>query len=171
MGVFKYLITHGTCADRSYPYTGHDGTPKKKLPTPYRAVSWGYANPTSYATPSVKDIKTKLLQHGPIAVTVNATDAFEAYTGGVFNEFAPGDINHAVVLIGWDDTKGKKGAWLMKNSWSTGWGDHGFMWIEYGSNAIGSFAAWVEAKNAKVSLPAHFFQQMVGIQPHFSRIE
>jgi hypothetical protein len=47
------------------------------------------------------------------------------------------------MIIGWDDTKQ---AWLMRNSWSTTWGDSGYAWIKYNSNNIGRRAAWVVAK-------------------------
>jgi cathepsin L len=48
-------------------------------------------------------------------------------------------INHAVILCGWDDAKG---AWLLKNSWGTGWGENGFMWIKYGCNKVGYGACY-----------------------------
>jgi hypothetical protein len=102
----------------------------------------------------VDRLKDALCKFGPLAVTVLATDAFQAYTGGdIFNECASGDINHAVTLIGWDDDKQ---AWLIKNSWGTGWGDtcgygseRGYMWIAYGCNKIGAYAAWVYAQPKK----------------------
>jgi len=60
-----------------------------------------------------------------------------------------GIVNHGVTLIGWDDSKN---AWLIKNSWNTGWGDvcgygteRGYMWIAYDCDNIGFAAAWVQA--------------------------
>jgi cathepsin L len=96
-------------------------------------------------------LKQALLEHGPLVVLVHMDNAFKAYKGGVFNERSQGKVNHAVVLLGWDDTKR---AWLIQNSYGNKWGTKmidepwaiaGYMWIEWESNGIGQFAAWVDA--------------------------
>jgi hypothetical protein len=63
------------------------------------------------------------------------------------------DINHDVILVGWDDRKGKNGAWLLRNSWGTSWGEDGYMWIEYGANQVGTSALWVTATALPPPIP------------------
>ena len=53
--------------------------------------------------------------------------------------------NHAVTLVGWDDTKvtaGGTGAWIMKNNWNTSWGDKGFFYISYNDAVVLSEATY-----------------------------
>jgi len=57
----------------------------------------------------------------------------------------PGNIDHIVAIVGWDDKIGDHGSWIIKNSWGTYWGDGGYMRLAYGSNNIGFGAAWVAA--------------------------
>lgn len=65
------------------------------------------------------------------------------YKSGVFNENSNADINHAVTLVGWDDSKQ---AWRIKNSWGKAWEEAGYMWIAYNANKIGYGTSWVQAK-------------------------
>ena len=48
--------------------------------------------------------------------------------------------NHEVSVVGWDDNYPKEnflitppgdGAWIVKNSWGTGWGDNGYLYVSY----------------------------------------
>ena len=152
---FQYLRNIGVATEASYPYHQTDGTCNKYVTRPYRAFTWGYVGNDNYI-PSVAALKWALCTYGPLWVSVRATPAFQAYVSGVFDEHASGDSNHAVTLIGWDDSKK---AWLIKNSWGTGWGDvcgygaeRGYMWISYTSNSIGYAAAWVRAQSKMIAL-------------------
>lgn len=111
---------------------------------PYKAVDapCSYcSNPTRYYLPSygsvsntVSKIKSAIYTYGSVAAAVYVNSYFQAYRSGVFAGCTSGSVNHAIVLCGWDDAKG---AWLLKNSWGTGWGEQGFMWIKYGCCSVG----------------------------------
>ena len=149
---FGRLISNGVATEASYPYTATNSACNTTVARPYRAVAWGYVT-TGSGIPTVVQTKQALCAHGPLAVAVAATSAFQAYTTGVFNQTTTAGVNHGVTLIGWDDTKN---AWLIKNSWGPGWGMAGYMWIKYNSNKITYGAAWVQAKNTFYPVPYDF---------------
>ena len=56
------------------------------------------------------------------------------------------DINHEVTIVGWDDSFDKSkfstvppgnGAFIVKNSWGSVWGDNGFFYISYYDTNVG----------------------------------
>lgn len=140
---FEFMRKDGAVLEGQFPYQAQDvGCRNMNNATKFQAETWGFVSDYQ-EIPDVGDLKQAMCEHGPLAVAVNATEFFQWYTGGVFNEKDRNGINHAVTLVGWDDNKK---AWLMKNSWGTGWGESGYMWIAYDSNNIGAYAAWVDAR-------------------------
>lgn len=149
-GALVYMQLAGVLNEKRYEYNQRDNNTCRDNQS-YRkhkmlAWSWLDANPTDIdATAS---IKRAILQYGAVVSHVVATDAFTSYGGSeneVFDEipssqFNQFDINHAVVIVGWDDDKG---AWLVRNSWGAGWGNDGYCWIKYLYNGIGYRSFWV----------------------------
>ncbi len=89
-------------------------------------------------------IKQAIMTYGPVSVCCAVTEAFGAYSRGVFNENDPdAEINHAVALVGWDDSQGTNGVWFLRNSWGSWWGEEGYMRIEYGVCKVGYAACYV----------------------------
>jgi len=112
---------------------------------PYYLESWSYIG-SGTAIPSVNAMKQAIFDNGPIAVGVYADFAFRGYSTGVFNacaEVEEDEINHAVVIVGWNDSLGTEGAWIVKNSWGEDWGQDGYMLIEYNCSNIGYGACYV----------------------------
>jgi cathepsin L len=168
MPVFDHMISKGTATEASYPFTGNDSAAcPAATATPYKATSWGFVGPNQSTIPSVSAIKTALCQHGPLATAVMVDAPFQAYTGGVFDEHTKSFswINHGVTIVGWDNSKN---AWLIKNSWGTGWGEtggfgseRGYMWIAYNTNNVGIATAWVDARSNKWDLIADYRKFLV----------
>ncbi len=125
-----YLAYVGSC---DCPYVHH-----------YVIESWAYVG-SEYGIPSVDAIKQAIMDYGLISVGVHANSALQAYGGGIFNGCDEnGELNHAVTLVGWDDTQGTEGVWFVRNSWGTGWGeDGGYGRLEYGCSSIGYAAAYI----------------------------
>jgi C1A family cysteine protease len=138
--VLNYAEQQGVAKESAYPYVGMTESCHLAQKS-YKVLAWNYVdNPQ----PTVAEIKNSLCQHGAIAVGINATTAFLGYQSGVFNENVGGtDVNHAVAIIGWDDSKQ---AWRIKNSWGTTWGEQGFAWVHYGVDLIGFWGTWLQAK-------------------------
>lgn len=144
--VFEWCKTHGIAA--SGEYGGYFANPRACKDTSamklWKIADYGYVGKQN-GIPSIQAMKDAMVKFGPLSVAIAANNAFSnMQKGSVFRGNATG-INHAVILVGWDDSKGSNGAWLLRNSWGKGWVDDGYCWIEYGSNSVGYGAMWAVA--------------------------
>jgi C1A family cysteine protease len=106
----------------------------------YQPDDWGFADSAGGSgVTSTTDIKSAIMQYGAVGCGVAADNAFQAYTGGVFTDSGSTQVDHDIILVGWDDSTG---TWILRNSWSTAWGENGYMRIAYGANAVGSESVW-----------------------------
>jgi len=134
----------GAVLEQYFPYSATDEPCNGPYPHSYLIEDWFYIG-DSGSIPPVDSIKQAIMTYGPVSVSVTVNSAFHAYSGGIFNQHDGGDINHAVVLVGWDDNQGSDGVWFLRNSWGPNWGeDGGYMRIEYGCSSIGYAACYVD---------------------------
>jgi cathepsin L len=135
------LVDPGAMMEECFPYVADDVPCNTSCPTPYQILGWAFVE-GEWVVPSVEDIKLAIYTNGAVQAAVYVDRWFQAYTGGVFNKCKKKVTwtNHVVTLCGWDDAKG---AWLLKNSWGTLWGENGFMWIKYNCNLVGEGANYV----------------------------
>jgi C1A family cysteine protease len=85
-------------------------------------------------------IKQAVIDHGALYCAFFWGDAYYNAANQAFYCNATSDANHAVTLVGWDDAfsaanfntaPAGNGAFLIKNSWGTAWGNAGYFWISY----------------------------------------
>ncbi|NXT89461.1 CYSP2 proteinase, partial [Anhinga rufa] len=96
----------------------------------------GYA---SVEPGSTTALKAALVKHGPVAVNIDASHkSFAFYANGVYEEPRCGEstLDHAVLAVGYGVLHGKS-YWLIKNSWSTYWGNDGYILMAMKDNNCG----------------------------------
>jgi uncharacterized protein YjdB len=92
-----------------------------------------------------EDVKNMIMNYGAISASYYSDG--QAYTSDYYDStnFAyyyngTSGTNHAIIIVGWDDefdksnfstTPSNNGAWLVKNSWGTSYGDSGYFWLSY----------------------------------------
>jgi hypothetical protein len=146
---FDLFIQPGVADRRIVPYQGQQQNCAANAARPYLALSWRYIDPGNNpnSLPTTDALKQALCDHGPLVAAVFAsTVTFGAHDGtGVIRDFRSGQnnqVDHAIMIIGWDNARE---AWIIKNSWGTGWGAQGFGYVGFNYNNIGLGASYVEA--------------------------
>ena len=80
----------------------------------------------------------EIAKRGPIACTVAVTEAFEAYSGGVFrDDTGAKSLDHSISVLGWGTDENGTDYWIGRNSWGTYWGETGFFKIVKGVDNLG----------------------------------
>lgn len=131
---FQYLKQYGVMTEESYKYTAYDGNCKYNKKKVSVEVT-GFRDIES----NEERIKEVLFENGPLSIAVNATP-FQFYNKGILrptkNNCNPQQLNHGVLLVGYGSENGVN-YWIIKNSWSTEWGEDGYIRLERGTGACG----------------------------------
>ena len=128
---------NGLCNEESYPYVS--GTTKTNGPCQKTCsiVSGSDISTTvSVSANSDNAMMTALVQQ-PVSVAIEADQSsFQLYKSGVFTGSCGTNLDHGVLLVGYGTMNGLD-YYIMKNSWSSGWGSQGYMYMARGVDASG----------------------------------
>ncbi len=132
---YNLFINYGAIAESNMPYRADDQIPctqENYIPIANQLMYMNIPN-------NVNAIKNALMC-GPVSTTFTVYDDFFGYGGGCYEHADTDPINHAVVIVGWNDNLcDGQGAWIVKNSWGTSWGMNGYFYIKYNSSGFGQY--------------------------------
>ncbi|KAH8354079.1 hypothetical protein KR084_006631 [Drosophila pseudotakahashii] len=137
--VYQWMLqSGGVPTEEEYgPYLGQDGYCHVNNVTLVAPIK-GFVNVTSN---DPNAFKLALLKHGPLSVAIDASPkTFSFYSHGVYYEpSCKNDVDgldHAVLAVGYGTINGED-YWLVKNSWSTYWGNDGYILMSAKKNNCG----------------------------------
>ena len=83
------------------------------------------------------ELQSAVANLGPVSVGVDASQGFQFYNSGVYNDpkCSSTNLDHAVLVVGYGtDPDTKQDYWLVKNSWNTNWGEQGYIRMRRNDN-------------------------------------
>jgi C1A family cysteine protease len=134
---FKWIQGNGgLCTESAYPYTSGSTGTKGTCYTSCTKVSGSKI--VSYTDLGQTESQ---LQAGvdlqPVSVAVDASSAWQMYSSGVFTGSCTNNVNHGVLNVGYGTWTDGTPYWKVKNSWGTGWGQGGYIYMQRNTGTYG----------------------------------
>lgn len=123
----------GLCSESAYPYTSGTtktaGTCQKTCSTVANSKVVTYADVAASSDAAMMAALAKQ----PVSIAIEADQKdFQLYKSGVFTGACGTNLDHGVLAVGYGTLDGED-YYLVKNSWSTTWGDGGYIRLGRGS--------------------------------------
>ncbi len=101
-------------------------------------------------------IKQHLMQYGAMYTSMHWDGSYYDESNFTYCRDGSATGGHAVTLLGWDDNKETQcgtGAWIVKNSWGSSWGNEGYFYIAYQDNYFPNTAGYFPDYNPNPAYP------------------
>ncbi|MDD4496986.1 MAG: NosD domain-containing protein, partial [Methanosarcinaceae archaeon] len=154
----------GPVSETDDPYDPHSGISSTDTPS-LKHIQEVLFLPARSGPLDNELIKQALMNYGVLDSSIHFS--FDAYDAANSSYYYSGSepANHMIGIVGWDDSFDRNkfipaapgdGAFIIKNSWETSWGDEGFFYISYYDSVIGSGNAVHTAED--LSSSSHVYQ-------------
>jgi len=140
------LIRVGEAFENCLPYQTTDmccidsSCSLPSCPVKYRAESFKEVAVSDQTEEEIIRIKQALLEHGPLVTSYFLTLYTENAT--IIETNTATHSNHTILLTGWDDNLG---AWIVRNSYGTSFGQNGYNYVQYGKAGLVKDFAYLTA--------------------------
>ncbi|MBQ2654226.1 MAG: hypothetical protein IJF83_11765 [Methanobrevibacter sp.] len=144
MALAYLLRWDGPVDENDDPFSAYSIIPNYDV-SPMKHVQGAMFLPIRMGYLDNNQIKYAVMKYGALYASIYGTSMIK----NVYNSAAQ-IPNHAVAIVGWDDNYaaskflGTKppgnGAWIIKNSWGTSYGDKGFGYVSYYDKTFAGFA-------------------------------
>jgi len=152
---FQWVINNkGICAQTDYPYTATDGTCKTTCTNAGGQKITGFVNVKA----NDENDLLRAISLAPVSVAVQASGAFQFYSGGVFNATCGKQLDHGILAVGYGtDASSGLDYYIVRNSWGVGWGEQGHIRLVRGKNQCGvaAMASFPQYPSQKLSRRHH----------------
>lgn len=123
----------GLMREDDYPYksgSGHDDFPCQFDKSKSFITTMYLKRTIQLETGNEELLKQTLASYGPIAVAIDAHQrSFHLYKGGIYYDSkCTKKVSHSLLLVGYGSKNGQD-YWLLKNSFSTEWGELGYFYL------------------------------------------
>lgn len=149
-----YLVSHGAVSsDIPYDtknvlmeltYISHEQSQSAYRATDIKFFQKNYNQDQTLTDNYINEVKQAVYNNGSVLTLANWNYLYiKGNSMNSINSNARDNLNHAVVIVGWDDNYDKSnflqkpknnGAFLVRNSWGTN--DHGYYWVSYEDKSI-----------------------------------
>ena len=134
-------------------------------------------------------VKNAIMTHGAVDAAFYVADYYDDYYSYTNNSYYYPEfnyMNHAVMLVGWDDnfsssrfiggTPEGNGAWLVRNSWGlSDYGFSGYFWISYYDKSLYDTVLAMDAQTSRYdhcyaydSIPFYTYDEYTSDTGHYS---
>lgn len=126
---FQYVRDNGIATEDNYPYNAHKGYCLQNMGRSDLPAVQGFIN---IPAGDEHKLQEAIATVGPIAVSMDANHfSFHNYQSGIYYEESCSSFyhNHAVLVVGYGTDEHERDYYIVKNSWSSSWGENGYFRI------------------------------------------